>query len=239
MRRATALTLSAAAATATALTLAAPAGAEAVSSSSKSESETILRAEPLWSGTGEQVLLSGELFNAKTYRPLGNRPIRIDSKPAGSSTWTTLANLETNAHGSFQLTTRPDRSRTYRVYYRGNAWYKSDQSNWVNQTAKQGTKVRMSGNLKADGTGTRITGRATQLWSSSIRPLRGAYVHIEQAKAYSNYFSHAKTVRTNSHGYYTWKTSTSPKQCYRYRAIYKGNSTWAAKSTIASWSSCT
>lgn len=239
MRRAATLTLSALAATATALSLSAPATAAGTSSGSgKHTSDSILRSEPLWSGTGEQIVLSGELFDAKTYRPLGNRPIRIDSKPAGTKTWKTMARLETNAHGSFQLTTRPDRSRTYRIWYSGNAWYKSDQSNWVHQTAKPGTKVRLSGKLKAEGTGSRLTGRATKLWSSSIRPLRAAHVHIEYAKAYSNSFSHAKTVKTNAHGYYTWKTSVNPKQCYRYRAIYKGNSTWAAKSTIASWSTC-
>ncbi|WP_191564317.1 hypothetical protein [Janibacter melonis] len=243
MRRTAALPLTALVTSALALPLAAPAGAApggpSAPAAAKKYSEVILRAEPLWSGTGEQIELSGEAYDRDTYRALPNRVIRLESKPAGTSTWTRLANVETGSSGSFRLVRTADRSRTYRAVYAGNSWYYPDQSNWVGQTAKAGTKVRVSATLKADGTGARVNGRATKLWSSTTRPLWGANITIESAKAYSNSFSPAGTAKTNRHGYYTWKTSVSPKQCYRYRAIYKGNSTWAPKSTLASWSSCT
>ena len=49
----------------------------------------------------------------------------------------------------------------------------------------------------------------------------------------------AGSTKTNGHGYFGWNTSVKPSACYRYRAIYKGNSNgWAAKSTTAEWSNC-
>lgn len=232
----TALT-AAAALGATSAAQAAPAVDEAAAA--KAHAELRLSIEPLWSGTGEQVRITGELYNADTYRPLGNRGVRIESKPTGTSRWSTYARIETNSAGTYSLAIRPDRSRTYRVVYSGNAWYYAESSRWVSQVARPGTKVRLSGKLRSDGTGTRITGRATKLWSSTIRPLKGVSIWIQYAKPYSDYFADAKKVQTSSQGYYTWKTSVPPNRCYRYRAIYKGNSTWAAKSTIARWSACT
>lgn len=240
MRRVAALPLTALITSALAVPLAPAAGATASAPDAKHQSEVILRAEPAWSGIGERVEVSGEVYDRGTYRPLANRSIRIESKPVGTTTWSRLATVESSSSGSFRLVRAVDRSRNYRAVYAGNAWYLSDTSSSVVQTARAGTKVAVSANLKTDGTGARVNGRLTRLGSSPTQPLQRANITIEAAKAYSHTFTAAGTAKTNGHGYFTWKTSVSPKQCYRYRAIYKGNSNgWAPKSTLASWSSCT
>ncbi|OAB89034.1 hypothetical protein AWH69_04580 [Janibacter melonis] len=239
MRRLAALPLTALITSALVVPLAPAAGATTSAPDAKHRSEVILRAEPMWSGIGERVELSGEVYDRGTYRPLANRAIRIESKPVGTTTWSRLATVESNASGSFRLVRAVDRSRTYRAVYAGNAWYLSDTSGWLVQTARPGTKVGVSASLKADGTGARVNGRLTKLGSNPVVRLQRANVTIEAAKAYSSSFSYAGATKTNSHGNFTWKTSVSPTQCYRYRAIYKGNKTFAPKSTLASWSSCT
>lgn len=208
-------------------------------SSAKSTAALTLSVEPLWSGTGEKLTAVGEVYNAKTYRPLAGRPLLFQARNLGSSSWSTIARPETNADGSYRVNLTASRSRTYRAVYQGNAWYASKHSNWERQTAAPGTKVRTSVRLYPRSTGgTQVKGRLTKLWSSSIRPLRSANVTIEARQAYGSYWFTAGTAKTNGHGYYAWNTSVKPSSCYRYRAIYKGNSTWAAKSATTYWSNC-
>lgn len=239
-RRATALL---APALAGSLAVAAPAaGATAPATesapSAKRESVVTLTAQPLWSGTNERLYLTGEVFDGATYRPLTSRSIVMQSRVKGTTTWSTIARLESNENGTFRLERRADRSRDYRAIYSGNSWYASDQSNWERQTATAGTKVRMSARLYSISTGTAVRGRATKLWSSTVRPLRGANVSIQARRPYGSYWFDAGRTVTDANGYYTWKTATTRRECFRYRAIYKGNSTWAAKSVTTYWSTC-
>lgn len=199
-----------------------------------------LTVEPLWSGAGEKLTARGEVYDATTYRPLAGRPLLFQARSLGSSTWTTIARPETNSNGAFRVNLAGTRSRTYRAVYSGNPWYSSKHSNWVRQTAAPGTKVRTSARLyPTRAGGTKVQGRLTKLWSSSTRPLRAANVYIQARQPYGSYWSDAGHAKTNAHGYYTWNTSVKPNACYRYRAIYKGDSTWAAKSTTTYWSNCT
>lgn len=198
-----------------------------------------LTVEPLWSGTGEKLVAIGEVFNAKTYRPLSGRPISVQARTLGSSTWRTVSRPETNANGAFRVDLKADRSKTYRAVYSGNAWYSAKQSNWERQTAAPGTKVRTSVRLyPTKAGGAKVQGRVTQLWTSRTRPLRGANVYIQARQAYGSYWFDAGRTKTNAHGYYNWNSKVRPNACYRYRAIYKGNSTWAAKSAQTQWSNC-
>lgn len=205
----------------------------------KRESVVNLTVEPLWSGTNEKVVALGEVFDAGTYRPLAGRAVVFQARSLGSSTWATVARTETTADGAFRVDLLADRSKAYRAVYSGNAWYSGDHSNWERQTALPGTKVRTSVRLYPTAAGgTQVRGRLTKLWSSSIRPLRAANVTIEARQAYGSYWFDAGKVKTNAHGYYAWTSSVKPNACYRYRAIYKGNSTWAAKSAQTQWSNC-
>lgn len=211
-----------------------PVGAKA-----KNTAALTLTVEPLWSGTGESLSAVGEAFDAKTYRPLAGRPLLFQARNLGSSKWSTISRPETNSDGSYRVNLKASRSRTYRTVYSGNAWYSSKHSNWERQTAAPGTKVRTSVRLyKNSAGGTLVKGRLTKLWSSSIRPLRAANVTIQARQAYGSYWFDAGKAKTNAHGYYAWNTSVKPSACYRYRAIYKGNSTWAAKSATTQWSNC-
>ena len=111
--------------------------------------------------------------------------------------------------------------RAIRKYYYGGA---------SNTTAKP---------VATSNGGTKVTGRITQLVASPTRPLRYVNVHIQARQAYGTYWFDAGSTKTNGHGYFGWNTSVKPSACYRYRAIYKGNSNgWAAKSTTAEWSNC-
>lgn len=198
-----------------------------------------LTVEPLWSGVGESLVARGEVYDAKTYRPLTNRPLVFQARNIGSSTWSTVARPETNSDGAFRVNLKASRSKTYRAVYMGNAWYSSDHSNWERQTAAPGLLVRTSVRLyKTKAGGTQVKGRLTRLHSSTIRPLRGANVTIQARAAYGSYWFDAGKAKTNAHGYYAWSSSVKPSACYRYRAIYKGNSTWAAKSAETEWSNC-
>ena len=124
-----------------------------------------------------------------------------------------------------------------RQVYSGNAWYTGRHSNWERQTAKPGKWVRTTAKPVATSNGgTKVTGRITQLVASPTRPLRYVNVHIQARQAYGTYWFDAGSTKTNGHGYFGWNTSVKPSACYRYRAIYKGNSNgWAAKSTTAEW----
>lgn len=198
-----------------------------------------LTVEPLWSGVGETLVARGEVYDANTYRPLSNRSILFQARNVGSSSWTTIARPETNSDGAFRVNVSASRSRTYRAVYLGNPWYSYKQSNWERQTAKPGTIVRTSVRLYETKAGrTQVKGRLTKKWCSSIRPLMGAHVTIQARQAYGSYWFDAGTAKTNGHGYYAWSSSVKPNACYRYRAIYKGNSTWAAKSNETYWSNC-
>lgn len=205
----------------------------------KSTPALTLSVEPLWSGSGEALTAVGEVYDSKTYRPLAGRPLLFQARNLGSSTWSTISRPETNSDGSYRVNLKPTRSRTYRAVYLGNAWYASKHSNWERQTAAPGTKVRTSVRLyKTNAGGTQVRGRLTQLWSSSIRPLRSAHVTIQARQPYGSYWFDAGKAKTNGHGYYSWNTAVKPNACYRYRAIYKGNATWAAKSNTTEWSNC-
>lgn len=215
------------------------ASAATTAASAKRSSTVTITVQPLWSGIGEKLVARGEVYETDTYRPLANRSIVFQARNVGSSTWTTIARPETSSDGAFRVDLKPDRSKTYRAVYKGNAWYDGDHSNWERQTATPGTKVRTSVRLYQTSTGgTQVRGRLTKLWSSSIRPLRSANVYIQARQAYGTYWFDAGHTKTNGHGYYAWSTSVKPNACYRYRAIYKGNSTWAAKSNEAEWTSC-
>lgn len=213
--------------------------APSVGAKAKNTAALTLSVEPLWSGSGESLTAVGEAFDAKTYRPLDGRPLLFQARNLGSSTWSTISRPETNSDGSYRVNLKPNNSRTYRTVYLGNAWYAGKHSNWERQTAAPGTKVRTSVRLyKTSSGGTQVKGRLTKLWSSSIRPLRSANVTIQARQPYGSYWFDAGTAKTNGHGYYAWNTSVKPNACYRYRAIYKGNSTWAAKSNTTEWSNC-
>ncbi|GAA8845130.1 hypothetical protein DUHN55_15350 [Helicobacter pylori] len=235
----TALTVSLApAASSTAAPTAAPAADTAATA--KRDVGLNLTVQPLWSGTNESLTTVGEVFDASTYRPLTGRRISIQARNVGSTTWRTVATPESNSNGAFLVRLTADRSKTYRAVYAGNAWYSYKQSNWERQRAKPGTKVRTSVKLKATSNGgSKVTGRVTQLWSNPVHPLKGVSVYIQARQAYGSYWFDAGATRTNSLGYYNWNTSVKPSACYRYRAIYKGNSSgWAAKSATGEWTSC-
>lgn len=199
-----------------------------------------LTVEPLWSGVNERLTVIGELYDSKTYRPLTGRSISLQARNVGSTTWRTVARPETNSNGAFSVSLTADRSKTYRAVYSGNAWYTGRHSNWERQTAKPGKWVRTTAKPVATSNGgTKVTGRITQLVASPTRPLRYVNVHIQARQAYGTYWFDAGSTKTNGHGYFGWNTSVKPSACYRYRAIYKGNSNgWAAKSTTAEWSNC-
>lgn len=219
---------------------AAPASpAAATAATAKNAAALNLTVEPLWSGKGEALIARGEIFDAKTYRALSGRPLLFQARNLGSTTWATVARPESNSDGAFRVNLKADRSKTYRAVYVGNAWYSRKSSTWERQTTKSGTLVNTSVRLyQTSSGGTQVKGRLTKKWSSSIRPLMGANVTIQARQAYGSYWFDAGTTKTNGHGYYAWSTSVKPNACYRYRAIYKGNSTWAAKSNQTTWSNC-
>lgn len=218
---------------------AASAPAAVAAQDSRRASAVTLTIEPLWSGTGERIALTGEVFDARTYRALTNRPIALQSRVRGTTRWSTLIRLESNQDGAFRHVRTADRSRDYRAVYSGNSWYKPKQSSWERQTTKSGAKTRVSAKLHAVSSGAQLRGRVTKLWSSSIRPLKGVSVYVQARRPYGTYWFDAGRTSTDSKGYYTWRTSVKKDQCFRYRAIYKGNSNgWAGKSITTHWTSC-
>lgn len=222
--------------TATTGTIAAP--ASTTRADARYESVVNLTVKPMWSGANEQLFIDGEVYDGRNYRPLTGRRIVLQSRIKGTSTWRNLAIKESNNNGAFRHIRRADRSRDYRAIYSGNSWFQSDQSGWQRQTTHDGIKVRTSARLYEIGSGSAVRGRLTQLWSSTVKPLKGANVTIEARRPYGTYWFTAGSTKTNHNGYYTWNTSIEPQQCYRYRAIYKGNYKYAAKSKMVYWSSC-
>lgn len=218
---------------------AAPASpAAATAATAKNTAALTLTVEPLWSGKGEALVARGEIFDAETYRALSGRSLLFQARNLGSTTWTTVARPESNSDGAFRVNLTADRSKTYRAVYVGNAWYGRKGSNWERQTTKSGTLVNTSVRLyQTSSGGTQVKGRITRK-GGTIRPLMAANVTIQARQAYGTYWFDAGKGKTNAHGYYAWSTSVKPNACYRYRAIYKGNSTWAAKSNQTTWSNC-
>lgn len=207
-------------------------------SAAKSNPALTIEVRPLYSGSNELLTITGEIYSTSSLRPLTGRPIIIQTRPKGDTKWYTVTRLESNNNGAFRTTRRSDRDRDFRAFYAGNSYWNSKQSPWARTTATAGTKVRASARLYQGNAGSTVRGRLTKLYSNQVRPLRGANVEIQALRPYGTTWFVAGRSKTDANGYYNWNTSIRSSQCYRYRVIYKGNSTWAAKSIETYWSSC-
>jgi lysozyme len=176
----------------------------------------------------QPVRMEGTLVDGAT--PIAGRTVTLVRQPAGSSTWTKVASVTTDAGGHFTTSPIVDQPAAYRAVFAGDSLYVPSTSGSVSLTITPPAATRLT--LTSPSSPTRLTkGRTTKLAGSistaSGEPLAGRSIRIwKRLVGTSRWYRVARTTSLDPRG--TWRVEVGPTQSCFFRAEYAGGPKHAA-----------
>jgi len=170
----------------------------------------------------EPVTFEGDLATTAGPTPLADAPVSLMARPAGTSTWSTVAAATTDAAGHYSVSSRVPRATDYRVTYAGDPTYAASASTVTRVSTPPRATVRVD--LHKNKSYRVRKGAAVMLYGHATTPagaLIGKYVRFYRKPVRGGRWTFIRRVRSVSPtGWYS--TTVHPRRGTVYKVVSFG-----------------
>jgi hypothetical protein len=173
---------------------------------------------------GRTAVLTGNLRNSRSHKPLAHATIVIEQQVVGSSAITVVGRAKTNRRGVYSYLVGKGANRTLIAVYRGTRRLRGAQVD-VGEHVRGKATIRVTGTL-TPGHSVDVEGKL----AGGFIPARGALVTIQYAVKGFRGWTNWGDTRTDSHGAFNVHMPILPADAryhFEWRAIIPAQTGWA------------